>query len=312
MKLLRTLLTVAALLAAGDAGAQQLAKVKVAYVPLSSSVAIFLAKDKGIFEKHGLDVEPVFMRSAVEVIPGLVSDSLQIGMLPDSSLVQAADSGIDVVALTGNSMLRSGSSESGLIARTGSDIKEPKDVKGKKIVLISIGSISQVVFEKWLMMKGVDKATIASIQYSEASLPQMVDIIKTGTVDAAVVAEPFVTAILKQGTGYVVSLFMGEMPDKTQAMLNASTSTWVAKNPKLVQAFRDSIKEATEYAIAHQDETREAIGRWLKLPPPVVQTARFPDLESTVTPSDLQWWIDVMAEQDRLRTKLDAAKLIAK
>jgi NitT/TauT family transport system substrate-binding protein len=105
---------------------------------------------------------------------------------------------------------------------------------------------------------------------------------------------------------------MGEMPDKTQAMLNASTSEWVAKNPKLVQAFRDSIREATDYAIANQDETRATIAKWLNLPMPVVQSARFPDLESSVTAADLQWWIDTMAEQDRLRTKVDAAKLIAK
>jgi NitT/TauT family transport system substrate-binding protein len=108
MKLLKALLVAAAMLCATDAGAQQLTKIKVAYISLSSSVAILMAKDKGIFEKHGLEVEPVLMRSAVDVIPSLVSDSLQIGMLPDSSLVQAADSGIDVVAITGNSMLRSG------------------------------------------------------------------------------------------------------------------------------------------------------------------------------------------------------------
>jgi NitT/TauT family transport system substrate-binding protein len=319
LKAILTGLALSLAVVGGPAAAQtsttpSLTKLRVAYVPLAGSVTIFLAKDKGMFAKRGLDVEPIFLRSAVEVVPGLVSGSLDVGMLPTSSLVQAVDSGVDLVALTGMGVLHSGSKESAIVARTGSDIQEAKDLKGKKVLVISIGSISQVLLEKWLRVKGVDPQGIATIQYSEASLPQMVDVIKTGTVDVALLAEPFLTTVTRAGSGRIVSYFMGELPDDTQTMLNAATRSWAEQHKTEVKAFQAAIAEAVDYAKAHRDETEEAISRWLKLKPEIVAMIPFPDVSAEMSEAQLNWWIDTMKEQGRLRNSetLSAAAIIVK
>ena len=311
------MLTLLAALTAGALSAslvlaQPATKLKVGYVPLTGAVSHFIAKDKGFYEKHGLDVDLIMMRSSADAIPGLVSNSLQIAMLPDPALIQAGDSGIDLVAVNGNLWLRSGTKDSAVIVRNGSSINGPKDFGGKRIGIIAIGSISQVLFEKWLLMNGVDKATISTILYSEASLPQQVDVIRTGTVDAVLPTEPFVTAILRQGGVRNISYFLGEMPDKTQLMLNASTRKWAASHEKEIAAFRKALDEATQYALANEKEARHSIIKWLKLPPEVVAAARFPDLSTLVTENDMKWWIATLKEQSRLRTDVDPAKFLLK
>jgi NitT/TauT family transport system substrate-binding protein len=297
---------------ATSAEAQGATKLKLAYIPLSGAAVHFIAKDHGIFEKHGLDVELVFTRSAAEAIPGLISNSVQIAMLPASSLVQAADGDLDIVALTGNLSTRTETQEAAFLASQDSGIRSVADIKGKKIALISIGSISQVLFEKWLQQKGVDRQTIATVQYAEVSLPQHADVIRSGTVDGAVSVAPFISAILSQGRGVVISYFMGEMPDRTPTMLNAASRRWAESNGKTVAAFRAAMVEATDYGLKHPDETNAMLVKWLKLKPEIVAASRFPDLTTEIDPARIQWWIDTLAEQGRLKNKLDPDRLILK
>lgn len=298
---------------ATQAGAQT--KLKVAYVSLAVSAPYFVAKDKGMFERRGLDVELIPMRGVADVLPSLISGSIDIGMMPISSMLQAADSGVDLVALSGVGIVRAGSKEGALVARQDSGIKEPKDLKGKKVLLINIGSVSQILFEKWLQTNNMSRADIATIQYSEASLPQMVDILKTGTVDAATPAEPFVTAAVRSGSAYVVSHFLGELPDGTPIMVNGMTRTWLTKNPKVAEDFKAAVAEAVTYttAKANEAEIREAVSRWLKLRPEIANGIPFPQVASELTVKNVEWWIETLNEQGRLRNKdkISAAKFLA-
>jgi ABC-type nitrate/sulfonate/bicarbonate transport system substrate-binding protein len=56
------------------AGAQSLQKIRVVYPSISSRQAqLWLAQDQGIFRKHGLDVELIFLRGGQVAIQALTS-----------------------------------------------------------------------------------------------------------------------------------------------------------------------------------------------------------------------------------------------
>jgi NitT/TauT family transport system substrate-binding protein len=282
-------------------------KLTVGYTSLSGVAPIFVAKEKDFFAKRGLEVDLQPLRGGNVLVPSLVANSIQVATLTAPTLVQAADGGIDLVGLTTLSVLSTGMTSSGVLARTGSNIKAPKDFNGKRLAVPTLGSISHVLFEKWLTLKGGDPKTI---KWIEVAFTQMPDVIKTGNLDGLIIPDPLMTKIVKDGSGYVVSHFFGELPDNTSAMISASTRDWATKNPKEAAAYRDAIAEAVAYGNANRDETKQIIGKWLKLSPEIMQQTQLEKLVAELGADEMKWWVDTLNEQNLLRTKVDPAKLV--
>jgi NitT/TauT family transport system substrate-binding protein len=89
-----------------------------------------------------------------------------------------------------------------------------------------------------------------------------------------------------------------------------TTREWAEKNPDKVKAFRTAIEEAAVFIATNPERTREAIGKALKLPPPVLKMVTLPKVSTKVTPDQMAFWIDVMIKQGMLKAKIDPTKLI--
>jgi NitT/TauT family transport system substrate-binding protein len=284
-------------------------KITIGYTSIAGVAAIFVAKDNGYFAKRGFDPELLAVRGGNALVPSLIANSVQIATLTPPTLIQAADAGLEVRGLTTLSVLSTGMKSSAILARTGSNIKDPQDLIGKKVGVSTIGSISQVLFDKWLLTKGIDPKKLT---YVEVAYPQMPDLIKTGNIDALIAPDPFMTAVLKAGTAYVVSYFFGELPDNTISMVSASTRAWAANNRPQVDAYREAISEASEWIKANNDKAKEIVGRWLKLSPEIMASTAIEKPVEKLTAKDLQWWVDTMNEQKLLHTKVDPSALLIK
>jgi NitT/TauT family transport system substrate-binding protein len=130
--MLKTVITLlCGALVAGAASAQT--KVNIGFSPAADFTPVFAAKDKGFFEKRGLDVTLTRIPLASNIPAAIVSDSLQIGMGTGSMLVQTAEAGLGLVALNGASRFQKSNSIVSLVARTGEKIQKPEDFKGKKV-----------------------------------------------------------------------------------------------------------------------------------------------------------------------------------
>jgi len=292
---------------AGVVQAQE--KIVAGYTSLTANAPLFVAKQKGFFEKRGLNVELQALRGGNVLVPSLVANSVQIATLTAPSLVQAVDGGLDLVSVTGMSLINLGQKDSALVVRTGSNVNSVGDLKGRRIAVGTLGSISQVLFDKWLMMKGFDPKAFV---YVEASYPQMPDIIKNGSVDAVLIPDPFMTAITKSGSGTVLSYYFGEIRDDIPGMINVATKDWAQKKSKEVALFREAIDEAIAFTAANPDAMLAIVTETLKLPADVVKGTELTRFKSTVDTADMQWWIDTMNEQKLLRTKLSPAQFTTK
>jgi NitT/TauT family transport system substrate-binding protein len=283
-------------------------KIVVGYTAVSGNAADFIAQDQGFFKKHGLDVEIQLVRGGNVLVPSMVANSIQIGTLTTATMVQAADGGIDLVALTNMSTFDLGMKESAIIVRKGANIKTPADLKGKRVGTSTVGGVSEIMFDKWLTLKGINPKDVTVVEVAYAEMP---DVIKAGNLDAVLIPDPFLSAIVAAGTGDVLSYYIGEIADHISSIVNASTRGWADAHPKEIAAFRAAIDEAVAFRKAEPDKTREIIGKTLNLKPEVMAKTSLPSLTSKITPADISWWLDTMNAQNRLRSKLDAARLIA-
>src|SRR6202166_2969626 len=121
--------TLAATLFARSAHAQT--KVQLGCTATSDCASAMVAVDEGIFKKHGLDAEMVLIGINSNIPAAILSNSIQIGGPTSTVFLQAADGGLDLVAVSGASVM-SPTSNTNIAAfvRNGVTIKEPKDFVG--------------------------------------------------------------------------------------------------------------------------------------------------------------------------------------
>jgi len=308
-----TLAAGVAMLAAGlSFAAAAQTKVGVGYTAVTDFATLFVAKEEGFFAKHGLDVTPVFIAINSNIPAALMSDSVQIGGPTPSVFLQAVDGGLDLVTVAGSGVTSPEAVKGvGVVARPEANIKTPQDFVGKKVGAPGIGAFLHVLFRQWLMDKGVDPK---KVNFVEVSFPTMNDILKAGTVDAVVTADPFMARIVGAGTGVLVANYLSDLPFDKPSIIYTATRGWATKNAAAVKGYQAAIAEAAAFIKADpgKTKTREDIGKYIKLPPEVLQTVNISNPNPVVSTAQLEWWIKVMQGQDMLQGKLDAAKLIVK
>ncbi len=306
-------LTALALLAIGIAGPQALAATKLSllYIPGGDFVPSFVAKDQGIFARHGLDVDMSIAQNGSVISAALAADQAQIGVPTPPVLLQANEQGLDLVIVAGATVLPFPAGASGVIARNGSNLKGPQDLAGHKVGVPGFGGSFDVITRNWVKAAGVD---YKKVSWVELQFPQMGDALKSGLVDAVAAVNPFYARILGGKLGYDIGNPWSSAPKGTMIVLYAATRAWATKNKEAVAGFRASLNEAIAYIKdpSHLPSVRDSITKWTKLPPQAAASIAIPDdLEPQAKPDGLTFWIKASREQGLIKGNPDPASLIA-
>jgi len=305
---MRVLLAGFAIAATLATSAQAQTKIQVGCTATSDCASAMIAVDEGIFKKHGLDVQmtPIAINSNIPA--AILSDSIQIGGPTATVFLQAADGGLDLVAIAGATVM-SPVSNGNITAfvRNGITIKEPKDFIGKKVGAPGLNAFLHVLFVKWLVEKGVDPK---KVNFVEVTFPTMADIIKSGGVDAVLTSEPLVTRMTKAGLGSVGAHYAVDLGRTDPIIFYAASRQWAEKNAETVEKFRAAITEAAKIVNDDGEKASVAISKFTKQPIELVKATPPNKSEPVLKPEQLGWWIEVMSSQNMLQSKLDTKKLV--
>jgi NitT/TauT family transport system substrate-binding protein len=211
-------------------------KLKIACTATSDCASAMVARDQGIFAKHGLDADVTLIGINTNIPPAIASDSIQIGGPTSLVFLQAVDGGLDLVAVAGASVMDAEESKTiAAVARPGVSIKEPKDFVGKKVGAPGIGAFLHVLFRKWLIEKGVDPE---GVNFVEVTFPIMNDALKSGSVDVVLTAEPILSRITKAGNGQVAALYAADLARNDPIIFYAASRKFAEDHPDVIKAFR--------------------------------------------------------------------------
>ena len=283
-------------------------KLHIACTATSDCASAMVARDEGIFAKHGIDADMTLIGINTNIPPAIVSDSIQVGGPTSPVFLQAVSGGLDLVAIEGASTMDAASDGAiAVMTRNGVTAHEAKDFVGKKVGAPGIGAFLQVLFVKWLIEKGVDPK---SVNFVEVTFPTMSDALKSGAVDAVVTAEPFVSRITKAGNGAVGVRYASELGRTEPIISYVTTRQFAEKNPDLVKAFRASIEEAAAIVNGDHEKTAASISKFTKQPIEIVRANVFSHASPTLKGADFTWWLEVMKQQDMLQAPIDVEKLV--
>lgn len=284
-------------------------KITLGYTAVPDFAAAFIAKERGFFEKRGLDVQLQLITLTSNIPATLVSNSAQIGGTTPTVFLQATDGGLDLVAIASGALSENTTPTIGVVARPEGGIREPKDLIGKKFGVPGLNGNLHVLVRRWLALNGVDPKQVTFI---ELPLPQMPDVLRGGSVDAVVTAEPFITRMRSGGIGVPLQGFAASMPNGFSTTVYTATRKWATSNGPAVHAFREALAEAVAFATNNRNEAYADLGKYFKVPQPVLQATPWPQLASDIKESHVGFWVNTMREQDMLKKQPALASLIAK
>jgi NitT/TauT family transport system substrate-binding protein len=128
-----------------------LKKVQVGVPAISmGNIIIYFTKEAKIFEKYGLDVEPIAVAGSGIASKALISGSVQISPIATPTVISSVLAGSDMVILahTMPGVIQY------LMAR--SDIKRTEDMKGKTIGVTTFGSLTDFLVKYLARQKGLN------------------------------------------------------------------------------------------------------------------------------------------------------------
>ncbi len=285
-------------------GAQAQTRVNIGYVSATDFLPAMIAKERGFFERHGIDATLTRVALAPNVAAAIISGDMQLGMSTGPILVQAVENGLGLVAIAGAAHFRKDNPIVSVVARPAAKIATAADLRGKRVGVPGLRSLLHVLFQKWLLQNNIPLNQVTMV---EAPFPQMKDLLAGGTLDAVVAIEPIRSRILADSTGMKVADFVGEVnPDILAAFWMAGTD-WVAKNPKAVQGFRDALREAIDFARSNPTEARTIEAKYLTVVSPVT-----PSWQVDLSRGEFDFMVKLSAEMGLTRQSVDPDRLFLK
>jgi len=239
-------------------------KVRLAYPTRSMSVLhVQVAVEKGLFIKHGLDVEAIQIRSAVS-LPALLGNEIQY-MTSIGTGIRAAAKGVPIKVV--------------LISRDAplffvvSRVKTIAELRGKKIgVTGNPGSSTEVVTRLVLEHHGLKAGRDYAFVYG-GDTTSVFATFRTGILDTISISLPFPIIAEKEGAHVLA---------KSSDVIRMA-STGLAVRATAINEQKQEIKqmiradnEAREFIHRNKPETVKIIERWLEMD--TVTAARSYDL----------------------------------
>jgi NitT/TauT family transport system substrate-binding protein len=232
----------------------------ISYASVSGTRApLWIARDLGLFEKYGLDVNLVYIASGVISVNALLGGSVDIIAASGSSAVSAAARGapLVIIASLGHIAYK-------LIALP--SITTVQGLKGKIIGSSRIGAGTDYALKRLLpklgLTPGKDVQLIPTgISESDRRLAMMLQ----GKIDATLATEDNLLQLSAKNVKFSVLADLYENGVYTTGSDIATSRQLLKTKPQQLKAFLMALTEGTAYGRAHKDYTMRIYRQNMKI-----------------------------------------------
>jgi NitT/TauT family transport system substrate-binding protein len=211
-------------------------------------VPLDIGLQKGFFKTHGVDVEQVDFDGSAKLQQGLGADAIDVGLGsgPELAFVAKGNTDLAIAVFAGppNSQV--------LVVRADGPVHAVVDLKGKKIGLSTVGSLTdwlvrQLSREQGWGPEGIEGVPLGSESGRTASL-------RAGTTDGMVIDVATAAKLEKEKAGRIVVHFGTVAPDFIIHAIFATNKS-IANKPEVLKHFLAGWFETINWMRAHRDET---------------------------------------------------------
>ena len=236
----------------GSAVAQDRVRIGVPLFP-TVSFPVFIAHERGIFEKNGLKAEIIRINSEPTTYQALISGDIDATSGVPAGLVQSNIQGVPVVSLGSWDNLVS------YTVATREKIDDLSQLKGKKVGINRFGGKSSLILRVMLEAAGLNTTKDVTLLQLGGSQERLAALMRGG-IDAAPVDFAFEPKMKQLG----FHLVAGSKTPFMNAPMVVKASSVQANRGKWVRFVRAYL-EATHYFVANREASLELLRRGLGL-----------------------------------------------
>lgn len=230
--------------------------IRIAYSGVSAAgTPLWLAKEEGIFTKHGLEADLVAVRSAPLQVTALVSNEVQFVRGSASSMLTAAAQGAKLKILF--SLFAERASYDFLVSPS---ITNPRDLRGKKIGVQDFSGLLWSLTMLSLREMGLDpQRDNISIQAIGDSTV-IAQSLASGIIDGAALDK--LQSLRLQGLGIKILLDLSRIAFPASPFMSAEA--YIQKNSQVVENFIKALIEASTIMRAQKERGLAVLQRHIK------------------------------------------------
>jgi len=226
------------------------------FTPINA--AVWIAEDKGLFKKYGIDPEVILIGGAsAGGVSSLIAGDVQFLAGAGGAVVSAGLNGADVVMIA--SIVNRGVQR--VMAR--SDIKKPEDLRGRRVGVTRLGAASHLVLLMMLRAWGMTAADVQTMQIG--SSPAMMAALEKGGIDAAVLTEP--TFFFAEDQGYRVLADLADMDIYYLHSMIDTTRGYIRTHRDVALRFLRGYTEGIAFFKNNRKESIEVLAKKLRTAP---------------------------------------------
>jgi ABC-type nitrate/sulfonate/bicarbonate transport system substrate-binding protein len=212
-------------------------KVRISQSAVSArSTVLWIAQELGLFAKHGIEMEVIYLRSSPLQMTALATGEVQFASSGGSPMLSAVSSGQDlkIIAAPGNRLAYD------LVVRP--EIKEAKDLRGKRFGVTNIGGTTWMAAYLTLEHLGLDSTRDQIRINGIGNQTLLAQAVEAGNIDATLL-DPFLSRRTKlKGMTILAELYRAKIPFMSTAF--AVNGAFLRDNPGVVESVLKALLEA--------------------------------------------------------------------
>ena len=235
----------------------QTTKLKVAYPTTVGSMAVlWMTKEAKLFEKHGLEVELIYVAGSSRVVQAMLAKDIPLSEIAIPAVIQANLAGADLVMLAGPNH------KPGQKIMVKPEIKRREDLKGKKIGITRFGTsddfLLRYVLGQWNLQPDRDVALI-QMGGSQETLAG----IASRAVDGGMLSSPLHLQAAKLGYNLLADL--SAIGVDYQGAGVVTTKTYMRESPDVVRRYLRAYVEGLHRFKTDKSFAVKVIGKYARI-----------------------------------------------
>jgi NitT/TauT family transport system substrate-binding protein len=293
--------------AAAPARAATLTTVRIGVQPVESAGQTFYAKDLGWFEQAGLDVAITPLSNGGALVTAVIAGSLDIGLSAVGPVAQGAVKGLGVKIIAPAGMSLSTAPTDVTMVALDSPIKTAADLNGKTIAVNGLGNVLMYATQAWIDKNGGNSK---SVKWLELPFPSMAAAISAHRVDAATLAEPYVSDA--KSVARALANPMDAIAPTIPATTWFANGNWLQQQPAVAAKVVDVLRRTAVWANGHPKEAGDILIRYTSIKPETLAVMTRSTFGVDIVPSQIQALIDTGVRYGDVDHAVRAADIIWK
>ena len=249
------------------AGAQELPLVRIGTNAIDALGEAYYGADSGIFRSNGLNAVVTTTPNGSTTAQAVIAGDLDVGLGNIVTVAAGVAHGIPLQMIAPAALYSAKHAYSALCCAKTSPMASAKDLIGQPCAVSTLNDFNQLGIEAWLEKNGV---AVSKVKFVELKFAEMGAALARGTVAAATISEPALTASLNTGQTRVFADVYSAIAPEFANIVWFSTKTWLQKNPDSAKRLVTGIYATARWANTHLAESATIIARIAKIDPATV------------------------------------------